>query len=240
VWQFGSIAERWLGVGMLAQAGVAVGFAHQLGESWGAQGKKLEALILAAVLVFEMIGPILTRAALVHGGEVPVLALLSRGAPVGVFEGMHEVIGHIRLALGIPVWRKSNNPAHVLVRHVMRRNVETARDNLPFAKVLQLLGHTRYDRIPVLDASGRLVGQICYADVAGILFDDALSSLVVARDLMTPAPITLATDDTLDKALRVFAASPDVTYVPVVDGADPKRLLGIVRQNDVLAACRRQ
>lgn len=236
---FGRTAERWLGLGMLAQAGVAVGFAAQLSRTWGETGRHVEALVLASVLVFEIVGPVLTRASLVNGGEVTLVTLLSRRAPVGVFEGMHHVVEHFRGALGVPAWHKLNNPCDVLVEHVMRRNVETVRDNLPFSKLLQVLGHSRYDRIPVLDKEGKLVGQLCYADISNTLFDEMLSSLVVARDLLTSDPLFLRSTDTLEMALALYSAHPDVTYVPVADPEDPTRLLGVVRQNDVIAACRR-
>ena len=237
--RFGHTSERWLGIGMLAQAGVAVGFAAQLSQTWGETGRHVEALVLASVLVFEVVGPILTRTSLVHGGEVTLVTLLSRRAPVGVFEGMHEVLEHFRGAVGIPSWHKLEDPRHVFVQHVMRRNVETVRDNLPFSGLLQLLGHTRYDRIPVLDKNGKLVGQVSYADISNMLFDEALASLVVARDLITPDPLYLRSTDTLETALALFSENPDVTYVPVVDPEDAKRLLGVVRQNDVIAACRK-
>ncbi|MFW5738934.1 MAG: cation:proton antiporter [Myxococcota bacterium] len=237
--RFGPTAERWLGAGMLAQAGVAVGFAAQLGETWGEQGQRAEALILAAILVFEVVGPVLTRAALVHGGEVTILTVLARRAPVGVFEGMHQVVEHFRRSLGIPSWHKLEDPRDVLVQHVMRRNVETIQDNLSFSQLLQVLGHSRYDRIPVLDKNGKLVGQVRYADLSHTLFDETLSSLVIARDLITPEPLTLRANDTLQHALELFGVHRDVISVPVVSPDDPARLVGIVRQNDVLAACRR-
>jgi Mg/Co/Ni transporter MgtE len=39
--------------------------------------------------------------------------------------------------------------------------------------------------------------------------------------------------------LKLFAEHPDVTYVPVVAAGEPDQLVGVVRQNDVLAACRK-
>ena len=239
VGHFGPTAQRWLGLGMLAQAGVAVGFASQLSQTWGQNGKQVEALVLASVLVFEVTGPVLTRTSLVHGGEVTLVTLLSRRAPIGVFEGMHQVVEHFRGSLGIPTWHKLTRPGDMLVEHVMRRNVETVRDNLPFAKLLQVLGHSRYDRIPIVDGRGALVGQICYGEISSTLFEEALSDLVVARDLASTDPVTLRANDTLEVALHLFVEHSDVTYVPVVANDDDARLVGVVRQNDVLAACRK-
>ena len=49
--------ETWLGSAMLAQAGLA----NVLATEWPGPGKDLQTTILAAVVVFEMVGPLLTR-----------------------------------------------------------------------------------------------------------------------------------------------------------------------------------
>ena len=44
---------------------------------------------------------------------------------------------------------------------------------------------------------------------------------------------------TLSEVLDMFREHPDASYPPVLDQADHGRLLGILSQNDVLAAFRR-
>ncbi len=60
---------RYLGITLLPQAGVALGMcttAMQLGE----QGKLIRNITLFAVLVYELVGPLLTRQALAAAGEI--------------------------------------------------------------------------------------------------------------------------------------------------------------------------
>jgi len=231
--------RTWLGPAMLAQAGLAIGLASALAKSWGPQGAKVQTAVLASVVVFEGVGPLLTRIALVRAGEVTVLSLLAQRAPVGVAEGVHQVINHFRGSLGFKGDKKLKTPSDILVEHVMRRNVETVRADVNFDGVLKAFGHTRYDRLPVLDEEGRFMGVIKYSDVSEVLFDPALRNLIVAGDLATDQHPELTPGDNLQKALDELRAHPDASYLLVVDSEISDRLVGVVRHNDVLSVQRR-
>jgi CBS domain-containing protein len=110
---------------------------------------------------------------------------------------------------------------------------------MSFDRLLHTLGHSRYDRLPVVDDNGELVGVVQYADVAHVLLDPALRSLIVARDIATQEHFVLKPSDTLQKALGELKAHPDHTYLLVVDDENPQKLVGVVRHNDVLSAQRR-
>ena len=71
----------------------------------------------------------------------------------------------------------------MLIQHVMRRNVETVQDNLRYNDLLQVIAHSRYDRLPVVDKEGRFIGIINYAEIRDLLFEPDLAPLVVASDL---------------------------------------------------------
>ncbi len=229
--------RTWLGPAMLAQAGLAIGLAASLARGWGEEGRQVQTAILASVVVFEGIGPLLTRIALVRAGEVTVLSLLGQRASVGYMEGLHEVIEHFREALGIT--HKMRSPGDILIAHVMRRNVEVVPEQAPFDSVLNTLGHSRYDRLPVVDAEGDLVGVIQYADISEVLFDPMLRRVVVAGDIATKAQLLLTPEDTLDVAMNELRAHPDHTYLLVVEKENRRKLVGVVRHNDVLSAQRK-
>lgn len=228
----------WLGPAMLAQAGLAIGLASTLAKSWGEQGARVQAAVLASVVVFEGIGPLLTRIALVRAGEVTVLSLLSQRAPVGVAEGVHQVINHFRDSLGFAAGRDLKKPSDILVEHVMRRNVETVQADTNFDGILKAFGHTRYDRLPVVDAEGRFKGVIKYSDVSEVLFDPTLRNLIVAGDMATDQHPDLTPTDNLQKAMDELKEHPDTSYLLVVDHEDPDKLVGVVRHNDVLSVQR--
>ena len=61
--------QRFLGFGLLAQAGLAVGLTLAVGQRFEAYAPIVSTVVLAGVGVYEMIGPISTRFALVRAGE---------------------------------------------------------------------------------------------------------------------------------------------------------------------------
>ena len=61
---------KYLGITLLPQAGVALGMsvsAMQLGETEGALVRNI---VLFAVLIYELVGPVLTKNALLKAGEI--------------------------------------------------------------------------------------------------------------------------------------------------------------------------
>ncbi len=231
--------RRYVGFTLLAQAGVAIGLAGTLARQWPEGGHLMETVVLGSVVVFELIGPLAVRHGLVRAGEVPILSLLQKRAPQGTMEGLHSVVHHFRSSLGLPAGHRLRDPGDILVRHVMRRNVETIRNDTPFNELLRLIAHSRYDRFPVVDTEGRFIGMINYTEIRNLLFEPSLSRLVVAGDLVSPFHPAIGPDQPLREALKTMQLNRDISYFPVADRDQPDRLLGIISQNDVIATFRR-
>jgi len=236
---FGDNERAYIGLTLMAQAGVAIGLASQLAHHWPSGGKLLETIVLGSVVVFELVGPLAVRHGLVRSGEVPILALLQKKAPVGALEGLHNVVQQFRTSLGVPVGHQLRDPGDILVRHVMRQNVETVLHSTPYYALLKHIAHSRYDRFPVIDDEGHFVGVIDYTEIRNLLFEPALVPLVVAGDLTTTVSYCLHPDQPLREALQILQQHRNVSYFPVVAADDPQKLVGILNQNDVLAAFRR-
>jgi CBS domain-containing protein len=223
----------------MAQAGVAIGLATQLAHHWPVGGKLLETIVLGSVVVFELVGPLAVRHGLVRSGEVPILALLQKKAPVGALEGMHDIVHHFRSSLGVPIGHRLEDPGDILVQHIMRQNVETVLHSTPYYALLKHIAHSRYDRFPVVDDSNRFIGVIDYTEIRNLLFEPALVPLVVAGDLTISAQYCLHPAQPLREALEILQLHRNISYFPVVDPDDQQKLVGILSQNDVLAAFRR-
>jgi Kef-type K+ transport system membrane component KefB/CBS domain-containing protein len=211
-----------------------------LSGQWPGGGQMIETIVLGSVIVFELIGPLFIRHGLVKAGEVPILSLLQKRAPLGTLEGLHNVVQHFRSSLGIPAGRLFRDPGDILVQHVMRRNVETILNSTPFNQLLHLIAHSRYDRFPVVDKDERFVGMIDYTEIRNLLFEPALANLVVASDLAHKPPVAFSPDQSLREALDLVQNYRYVSYFPVIAPGEPDRLLGILSQNDLIAAFRRQ
>lgn len=63
--------KKYLGLTLLPQAGVAIGMASQVAAHFPTLGSQVSTIVLAGVLVFELIGPVITKLALTKAGEIP-------------------------------------------------------------------------------------------------------------------------------------------------------------------------
>ncbi|MBD3373920.1 CBS domain-containing protein [candidate division KSB1 bacterium] len=235
---FGSTAEKYIGYTMLAQAGVAIGLAKVLAETWPEGGQMIETVILGSVVFFEVVGPLAVRYGLVNAGEVPLLTLLAKRSPENAVQGVHHVVEFFRTSLGIPVGHKLKSPGDIMVKHIMRKNVDVIFQETPFEELLRLIAHSRYDRFPVVNHKKEFLGLIDYRDIRDLVFDKSLYQIVVAKDLTNPVPLVVHPDQTIGEVLDIFKRYSDITYLPVVTDEHPRLLLGMVNQNDILATFR--
>jgi len=65
-----SIVQKYLGVTLVAHAGVAIGLALQTQSAFPEYAEVIAAVILGSVLINEVVGPVLTKLAIARAGEV--------------------------------------------------------------------------------------------------------------------------------------------------------------------------
>ena len=61
---------KYLGITLLPQAGVALGMSVTVAAEFGAEGTLVRNIVLFAVLVYELVGPIMTKMALTAAGDI--------------------------------------------------------------------------------------------------------------------------------------------------------------------------
>ncbi len=98
--------------------------------------------------------------------------------------------------------------------------------------IVDKLGASPYQSLPVTDAEGRLLGIVSLEEVHLASQSPHLQSLVLAMDLMRSDVTPLQADDRLDRALELFVES-NLLELPVVDGLESKRLIGLVKRTEV-------
>ncbi len=74
--------RHYLGFGLLAQAGLAIGLTFSVNSRFETHAAVVSTVVLASVAVYEMIGPISTRFALVHAGEAGLAKPPASGEPL--------------------------------------------------------------------------------------------------------------------------------------------------------------
>ncbi|MBE6648763.1 MAG: sodium:proton antiporter [Ruminococcaceae bacterium] len=72
---------KYLGVTLLPQAGVALGMSLQAANELGEAGEIIRNISLFAVLVYELVGPLLTKIALMKAGEITPKPVAARDLP---------------------------------------------------------------------------------------------------------------------------------------------------------------
>ncbi len=124
----------------------------------------------------------------------------------------------------------------VQVEEVMMRPPVTVPASLPASLLANEFLRTGRHGFPVIDEEGGLVGIVSLEDYrrASNQGDVDLSKLTVEQ-ITTRNPITAFPDETVDMVLRRMAPR-DLSRLPVVARDDPRRLLGVVRRNDIVRA----
>ena len=64
------LIQRYLGITLLPQAGVALGMSVTVAQTLGAEGQMVRNIVLFGVLIYELVGPTLTRIALTKSGDI--------------------------------------------------------------------------------------------------------------------------------------------------------------------------
>ncbi len=62
--------QKWLGITLLPQAGVALGMSITVAEQLGQNGTIIRSIVLFSVLIYELVGPLLTKIALTKAGDI--------------------------------------------------------------------------------------------------------------------------------------------------------------------------
>ena len=230
--------QRWLGATLTAQAGAAIALSaiavsrtQEAGGELYETCRQVQLVILGTVVVFEIVGPILIRQAVLRSGEMPLAQVIHRPAST-LFDQLRTVSNRLLLAIGRNPY-KGRSADELTIGALMRQNPVAIPQTATFAELVDRIEHSRENVYFVVAESGELVGLVRYRELSSVLFDPALGSLVRAADVMTPASRLLFPDDPAAKAFDIFELSKD-DCLPIVTAEEPHQLVGTLRRRDVL------
>ncbi|MBN1853420.1 MAG: chloride channel protein [Pirellulales bacterium] len=129
----------------------------------------------------------------------------------------------------------------ILVEDVYQRGrkITMVPEGASLNSIVHLLAKTTQRYFPVIDEKGLMVGIFSAEDVRSYLFDDTIWSVANAGDVMAANIVSVKPTDDLNTALRRFTAL-NVDELPVVDPKEPRRLIGMVRRKESIAAYNRR
>ncbi len=107
-------------------------------------------------------------------------------------------------------------------------------ENLPFGKLVRIITQAPDTYFPVVDGQGKLTGIISINDIREFLFEDAISHLVVAKDVATPQVVRVFWHDSLQEALDKMAHL-QVEQLPVVKRENPEKIVAMISKRDIIS-----
>jgi len=222
------------GAGILAQAGIAIGLCMIVEQHFKHIGPTITSTVLSSVVLFEIAGPIVLRWVLIKSGEVKLINFLYRPQP---FQFGEFIVTRMKQLLGLFSHIEGHKEGPILVKHLMRSQVETIAEDTPFDQILKVIEHSKYNQFPVIDREEMFTGLIAFQEIRDSLYDEAIRNLIIAKDLAVSPKVTVTPEMTLEEALDQFTRY-NVDFIPVVAAEEPGRLVGILKQGDVLAVFR--
>ncbi len=137
------------------------------------------------------------------------------------------------LRRGIDVRRREENLMQAFtVEQVMRREAPTLSERAPFKDIVQHFLLHDASLCFVVDDRHTLLGTISIHDVKDLLREDALDSLVIAKDLLHPSTRPTHPEETIAHCLEKFSLT-EQEFLPVT-AHDSGKLQGMISQRDVL------
>jgi len=105
-------------------------------------------------------------------------------------------------------------------------------EDITLKAALKIVSESHETHFPVVDVHGRLVGIFSLTDIRRIFLEDGIGNFVIVRDFMREQVATVRMDDSLHDVQRLFTRR-GVSALPVVDNDDPRKVIAMLRRNDV-------
>lgn len=124
----------------------------------------------------------------------------------------------------------------IKVAEVYRRDLQLI--HIPEAMSLDAIVHRVAENhqhyYPVEDDTGSMIGIFSADDVREYLYNESIWKLANARDVMVQDFLFVTPDDDLNTALERFTQL-NIDELPVLESADSRRLLGMIRRKETIA-----
>ncbi|MEO5814071.1 MAG: chloride channel protein [Gemmatimonadaceae bacterium] len=172
-------------------------------------------------------------------GLLPLLAGCTAAYLAALLLSRHSIMTEKMARRGAPVRTEyeADHLAHVIARDVASTDVVSLDADAALADVREWLDSAAsalHQGFPVLDGDGLLVGVVTRRDLLSGP-DIGLDGLRRVRDVVRRAPAVVYGDSTLRDAADLMVTQ-GVGRLPVVERAEPRRVVGILTRSDLLAA----
>jgi predicted transcriptional regulator len=125
------------------------------------------------------------------------------------------------------------------VASIVRRKFVRVHRTTPLRDLMRLVSQHDQSVFPVVNEHDALVGLVRFQELREVLREPMTANIILAEDIMVKNIPVFQEHETLDKVLKNFELT-DVDTIPVVSDHRDRKLVGIVRHEDVLRRYRRE
>ena len=146
----------------------------------------------------------------------------------------------VRRGINIHLGRDAAVMERLRVGEIYNRDPQIVGEGATIPQIVQAIRDSKQIEFPVLDGDLKLLGMITYNDLRTVITDsEQFAEVVLAGDVASEHFERVTPEDTLAIALQRLGmrGSHDI---PVVDPADPDRLLGVIGRQEILTAYDRE
>jgi NhaP-type Na+/H+ or K+/H+ antiporter len=199
-----TVIRRYLGMGILCQAGVAIGLSLLVAGQFrplGEEGKNLAIMVVntvaATTIIFEIIGPIGARIAITKAGELG--ANITEDDLIKTYK----------------------------VQDVMQTKLPVFNAGMPLSEVVRTVGNTDEFYYPVVDSNNRLIGTVTLDGIRRTFATQELNDWLVTLDIAEPIVTKVTPNTALSEALEQ-ARRLDLGHLPVVASNEDDEFAGVL------------
>ncbi len=207
------VVTKYIGLGLFAQAGVAIGLAisvyhnlSKLGPGPTHIGFILINAIVATTFIVQIIGPPCVKLAIQKAGET------------GRAVTEEDIIESYK------------------VNDLMGKDFDVIKEQTPLYSIVEIFKNSESYHICVVDNDNNLLGIISLGELRVVFHEqeDALDNLVVARDIAEPATTLLYADQPLKEAIDIFRRK-ELDFMPVLKDPSSRQLVGVMHYRSTMS-----
>jgi len=127
--------------------------------------------------------------------------------------------------------------AEIYVRDIFNREApyQSVPEHMTLREFIPIMTETDQRYFPVVNRDGELTGAFSISDVRDILIERDLDNLIIMKEIADENAVAVDLNENLASAARKFAEK-EVDKLPVVEGRESRRILGMIRRRDILGS----
>ncbi|UCG48888.1 MAG: cation:proton antiporter [Phycisphaerales bacterium] len=196
--------QKYLGICLLPQAGVAIGLAILAGRQFESKlGETIVIVAMTSTFVMEIFGPLLVKAGVRRAGEV----------------GMNVTEEDL-----IKTYK---------VGDVMDRKPTSIPQDMELREILKVFSGSESVYYPVLGGESRIIGVVTIADIKEMFANQDVAGWLLACDVAGPVRDKTTAERPLEEVIEHMRRY-DLDNVPVVANLDDDQLVGVLDYHKTL------